>query len=125
MLTSGIPPPPSDVGAGASRPPFCPWSFAPARRLSPVNKHPPDNTPWGAGLKGSSGWGTNRRAKSGDAMGTQDARQKDLARLFAIYLNRGDRVRLVEELVTHTNLPGPRGYLGLAQGFADEDAVRA
>src|SRR3989304_593265 len=124
MLTSGIPPPPSNVGAGASRPPFCPWSFAPARRLSLVNNNPPDNTPWGAGLKGSSGWGTNRRAKSGDAMGTQDAHQKDLAGLFAIYLNRGDRVRLVEYLVTHSNLPGPRGNLELAQAFAEEAAVR-
>ncbi|KRT76155.1 MAG: hypothetical protein XU14_C0062G0006 [Armatimonadetes bacterium CSP1-3] len=57
-------------------------------------------------------------------MGTQDARQKDLAELFAIYLNRGDRVRLVEYLVTHSNLPGPRGNLELAQAFAEEAAVR-
>src|SRR3989304_1384045 len=118
MLTSAIPPPPSDVGARASRPPFCPWSFAPARRLSPVNNNPPDNTAWGAGLQGTSGWATNGRAKRGDAMGTQDARQKDLAGLFAISLNRGDRVRLVEYLVTHSHLPGPRGNLELAQAFA-------
>ena len=57
-------------------------------------------------------------------MRTQDAHQKDLAELFAIYLNRGDRVRLVEYLVTHSNLPGPRGNLELAQAFAEEAAVR-
>src|SRR3990170_5019517 len=57
-------------------------------------------------------------------MRTQDVHQKDLAELFAIYLNRGDRVRLVEYLVTHSNLPGPRGNLELAQAFAEEAAVR-
>src|SRR3972149_8875961 len=57
-------------------------------------------------------------------MGTQDAHRKDLAGLFALCLNRGDRVRLVEYLVTHSNLPGPRGNLELAQAFAEEAAVR-
>src|SRR3972149_1569611 len=46
-------------------------------------------------------------------MRTHDAHQKDLAELFAIYLSSGDRVRLVEYLVTHSNLPGPRGNLEL------------
>ena len=57
-------------------------------------------------------------------MRTHDAHQKDLAELFAIYLSSGDRVRLVEYLVTHSNLPGPRGNLELAQAFAEEAAVR-
>lgn len=58
-------------------------------------------------------------------MGKQHAHQQDLAALFVILLKRGDKVRLVEYLITHSNLPGPRGNLELAQAFAREAAVQA
>ncbi len=53
-------------------------------------------------------------------MDKQITYQKDLAALFAVFLRRGDRVRLIEYLVRHSNLPGPRGNLELAWAFAQE-----
>ena len=45
--------------------------------------------------------------------------------MFRTYVKRGDRVRLVEYLITYSNLPGPRANLEVAQAFAQEAAVQA
>jgi hypothetical protein len=55
-------------------------------------------------------------------MNKETAYAEDLARRVAVFLRRGDRVPLIEYLVAHSNLPGPRGNLELAWAFARETA---
>lgn len=52
-------------------------------------------------------------------MSKRETHRQELSPLFESFLRTGDPDALTAHLVAHSNLPGPRGNLELAQAFAD------
>lgn len=52
-------------------------------------------------------------------MGKKENHKKDLANLFDEFLSTGDEEKIVEYIISNSNLPGPRANLELAQAFAE------
>jgi hypothetical protein len=52
-------------------------------------------------------------------MSKKESYKQDLTRLLDEFLKKGDEERIMEYLVSNSNLPGPRGNLELAETFAE------